>query len=41
MRGFVCVEDVAELNVRALGRGQGAFNLGTGRPTSLLRSWGC
>ncbi|MFP3265294.1 MAG: hypothetical protein RXO54_05620 [Acidilobus sp.] len=24
---------------RLLGRGQGAFNLGTGRPTSLLRSW--
>jgi len=36
VRDFVYVEDVADFNVRALERGQGVFNLGTEKPTSLL-----
>ncbi|MGC8615310.1 MAG: SDR family NAD(P)-dependent oxidoreductase [Thermoprotei archaeon] len=37
MRDFVYVEDVAKLNVMALEKGEGVYNLGTGKPTSLLK----
>lgn len=36
MRDYVYVKDVAKLNVSALKRGRGVYNVGTGRPTSLL-----
>ncbi|MEM3830530.1 MAG: SDR family NAD(P)-dependent oxidoreductase [Conexivisphaerales archaeon] len=36
LRDFIYVEDVAKFNVKALERGEGVFNLGTGRTTSLL-----
>jgi dTDP-L-rhamnose 4-epimerase len=36
MRDFVYVEDVARLNVLALSRGEGVYNLGGGSPLSLL-----
>lgn len=37
LRDYVYVEDVANLNVEALNKGSGIYNLGTGRPTSLLQ----
>lgn len=36
-RDFIFVDDVASANVTALDKGEGAFNLGTGRTTSLLK----
>ncbi len=35
-RDFVYVDDVVEANLRALDRGAGVFNIGTGRETSVL-----
>ena len=37
MRDFVYVEDVAKMNLRALSQGEGVYNLGSGKPISLLR----
>ncbi len=37
LRDFIYVGDVARANVAALEKGEGAFNLGTGRPSSLLQ----
>lgn len=37
MRDFVYVEDVAKMNLRALSQGEGVYNLGSGKPMSLLR----
>lgn len=36
MRDFIYVGDVAKVNVMALERGNGVYNVGTGKPTSLL-----
>lgn len=36
LRDFVYIEDVARLNVLALERGEGVFNLGTGQGNSLI-----
>lgn len=36
LRDYVYVEDVASLNVKALKNGSGSYNLGTGKPTSLM-----
>ena len=36
MRDYIYVEDVAMANVSALKKGSGCYNLGTGKPTSLL-----
>ena len=36
LRDYVYVKDVANLNVAALKKGSGVYNLGTGKPTSLL-----
>ena len=36
LRDYVYVEDVAALNVEALKKGSGSYNLGTGKPTSLI-----
>ncbi len=37
LRDFIYVEDIAHANVLALERGEGVYNLGTGRPSSLLQ----
>lgn len=37
MRDFIYVEDIARSNVLALEKGDGVYNLGTGRPASLLQ----
>lgn len=36
LRDYIYVKDVAKLNVLALEKGSGVYNLGTGKPTSLL-----
>ncbi len=36
LRDFIYVEDLAKFNVKALERGEGVFNIGTGKTTSLL-----
>ena len=36
LRDFVYVEDIAEFNLKALERGEGVYNLGTGKTNSLI-----
>jgi dTDP-L-rhamnose 4-epimerase len=36
MRDYIYVKDVADINVRSLTKGSGVYNVGTGKPTSLL-----
>ena len=36
LRDYIYVEDVASANVEALTKGSGCYNLGTGKPTSLV-----
>ena len=36
LRDYIYVEDVAGINVASLTKGQGVYNVGTGRATSLL-----
>ncbi len=36
MRDFIFVEDIAKINKTALEKGNGVYNVGTGKPTSLL-----
>lgn len=38
-RDFVYVEDVARANAAALTAGEGVFNIGTGRPTTINELW--
>lgn len=37
LRDFIYVEDIARSNVQALEKGEGVYNVGTGRPSSLLQ----
>jgi dTDP-L-rhamnose 4-epimerase len=37
LRDYIYVEDVANINAAALRKGSGTYNVGTGRPTSLLQ----
>lgn len=37
LRDFIYVGDIARANMAALEKGEGAYNLGTGRPSSLLQ----
>lgn len=36
LRDYIYVEDVAKINVASLTKGDGAYNVGTGKPNSLL-----
>lgn len=36
MRDYIYVKDVADINVRSLTKGSGIYNVGTGKPESLL-----
>ena len=38
MRDFINVKDIAKINVKALERGNGVYNVGTGKAVSLLES---
>lgn len=37
LRDYIYVKDVADANVKALKVGEGCYNIGTGKPTSLLK----